>query len=151
MVEDIIAGSSRIKWLFVAARNSRFIYKGMALDAQRSCLARGIPPALPGAGAGQGVVPHRTILNEGIPVAIGTDNVPFSPFFSLWNSLAREARNGEIVGPGQVMQFEESLALLTREGAKLSFDERRKGMLSPGMLADFAVLDRDLLSTPPKR
>lgn len=32
MVEDIITGLSRIKWLFVIARNSSFTYKGRAVD-----------------------------------------------------------------------------------------------------------------------
>lgn len=36
MVEDIIAGLSRIKWLFVIARNSSFIYKGKAADVNRA-------------------------------------------------------------------------------------------------------------------
>ena len=35
MVEDIIAGLSRIKWLFVIARNSSFTYKGKAVDVKR--------------------------------------------------------------------------------------------------------------------
>ena len=35
MVEDIIAGLSRIKWLFVIARNSSFPYKGMSPDVKR--------------------------------------------------------------------------------------------------------------------
>jgi TolB-like protein len=35
MVEDIIAGLSRIKWLFVIASNSSFIYKEKAVDAKR--------------------------------------------------------------------------------------------------------------------
>jgi TolB-like protein/Tfp pilus assembly protein PilF len=35
MVEDIIAGLSRIKWLFVVARNSSFTYKGTAVDVKR--------------------------------------------------------------------------------------------------------------------
>ncbi len=35
MVEDIIAGLSRIKWLFVVARNSSFAYKGAAADVKR--------------------------------------------------------------------------------------------------------------------
>jgi TolB-like protein/tetratricopeptide (TPR) repeat protein len=35
MVEDIIAGLSRIKWLFVVARNSSFTYKGEAVDLKR--------------------------------------------------------------------------------------------------------------------
>ena len=35
MVEDIIAGLSRIKWLFVAARNSSFNYKGEGVDVKQ--------------------------------------------------------------------------------------------------------------------
>ncbi|WP_150768548.1 winged helix-turn-helix domain-containing tetratricopeptide repeat protein [Pseudomonas fluorescens] len=34
MVEDIIAALSRIRWLFVIARNSSFTYKGRAVDVQ---------------------------------------------------------------------------------------------------------------------
>ena len=35
MVEDIVAGLSRIKWLFVIARRSSFTYKGKDLDAKQ--------------------------------------------------------------------------------------------------------------------
>jgi TolB-like protein/class 3 adenylate cyclase len=35
IVEDIITGLSRIKWLFVIARNSSFIYKGKAVDVRQ--------------------------------------------------------------------------------------------------------------------
>jgi TolB-like protein len=35
IVEDIITGLSRIKWLFVIARNSSFIYKGQPIDVKR--------------------------------------------------------------------------------------------------------------------
>jgi adenylate cyclase len=34
MVEDIITGLSRIKWLFVIARNSTFVYKGRSIDVK---------------------------------------------------------------------------------------------------------------------
>jgi adenylate cyclase len=35
MVEDIVTGLSRIKWLFVIARNSSFVYKGKAVDVRQ--------------------------------------------------------------------------------------------------------------------
>nr|WP_237180120.1 amidohydrolase [Rhodoplanes sp. Z2-YC6860]AMN40685.1 metallo-dependent hydrolase [Rhodoplanes sp. Z2-YC6860] len=98
------------------------------------------------AGNAEFVTPHRTFLNEGIPNAIGTDNVPYSQFFPLWNVTTRQCRNGEVVGPGQRLTVAEALPLFTREGARLSFDDQ-KGTLRAGMLADFAVLDRDLMST----
>jgi TolB-like protein len=34
-IEDVISGLSRIKWLFVVARNSSFVYKGKAVDVRR--------------------------------------------------------------------------------------------------------------------
>ncbi len=36
MVEDIVTGLSRVKWLFVIARNSSFIYKGSAVDVRKA-------------------------------------------------------------------------------------------------------------------
>ena len=35
MVEDIITGLSRIRWLFVIARNSSFTYKGQVVEVKR--------------------------------------------------------------------------------------------------------------------
>ena len=35
IVEDIITGLSRIKWLYVVARNSTFVYKGRAVDGKQ--------------------------------------------------------------------------------------------------------------------
>ena len=35
MVEDVITGLSRIKWLFVIARNSSFVYKGKSIDVKQ--------------------------------------------------------------------------------------------------------------------
>src|SRR5438045_3523303 len=35
MVEEIITSLSRIRWLFVIARNSTFIYKGQAVDVKQ--------------------------------------------------------------------------------------------------------------------
>ena len=36
MVEEIITALSRIRWLFVIARNSSFTYKGQAVDGSKS-------------------------------------------------------------------------------------------------------------------
>src|SRR5262249_11548085 len=35
MVEEVITALSRIRWLFVIARNSTFTYKGQAIDVKR--------------------------------------------------------------------------------------------------------------------
>ena len=48
MVEDIITGLSRIKWLFVIARNSSFIYKGKAIDVRQAGRELGVRYVLEG-------------------------------------------------------------------------------------------------------
>jgi adenylate cyclase len=49
MVEEIITGLSRIKWLFVIARNSSFVYKGKAVDVRRVGRELGVRYVLEGA------------------------------------------------------------------------------------------------------
>src|SRR5450759_283723 len=48
MVEDIITGLSRIKWLFVIARNSSFTYKGRAVDVKQVSRELGVRYVLEG-------------------------------------------------------------------------------------------------------
>jgi TolB-like protein len=48
MVEDIITGLSRIKWLFVIARNSTFVYKGKAIDVKHAGRESGVRYVLEG-------------------------------------------------------------------------------------------------------
>jgi TolB-like protein/Tfp pilus assembly protein PilF len=48
MVEDIITGLSRIKWLFVIARNSSFAYKGKAVDVKQAGRELGVRYILEG-------------------------------------------------------------------------------------------------------
>jgi adenylate cyclase len=48
MVEDIITGLSRIKWLFVIARNSSFIFKGKAVDVRQAGRELGVRYVLEG-------------------------------------------------------------------------------------------------------
>ena len=48
MVEDIITGLSRIKWLFVIARNSSFVYKGRPVDVRQAGRELGVRYLLEG-------------------------------------------------------------------------------------------------------
>jgi TolB-like protein len=48
MVDDIITGLSRIKWLFVIARNSTFTYKGRAVDVKQAGRELGVRYVLEG-------------------------------------------------------------------------------------------------------
>jgi adenylate cyclase len=48
IVEDIITGLSRIKWLYVVARNSSFVYKGRAIDVKQAGRELGVRYVLEG-------------------------------------------------------------------------------------------------------
>ena len=52
--------------------------------------------------------------------------------------------------PEQKVTVEKALRACTYEGAFASFEEDRKGMLRVGMLADMALIDRDLTAIAPE-
>lgn len=102
--------------------------------------------------AGNGFVPQKLLLEAGIDVAAGSDNIPVSPFAAVWAAIARRERTtGRVIGPGQRIDRLQALATITRNGAFLSFEEDRKGTLAPGKWADLAVLSDDPLVVPEER
>ena len=93
------------------------------------------------------IVPLRTLIEAGVHVSLGTDNVPVTLFAPIWHSIARRSRYvGEPVAAGQGLSREQAIRAATIDGAYLTFDEHRKGSLEPGKLADVAVLDADPLT-----
>jgi adenylate cyclase len=67
MVEDIITALSRIRWLFVIARNSSFIYKGRSVDVKQVGRELGVRYVLEGSvrKAGNRVRICRRLCNSG--------------------------------------------------------------------------------------
>ena len=47
--------------------------------------------------------------------------------------------------------MDEAIAAYTTGSAFAEFEEKEKGKLAPGMLADFVVLDRDITAVAPER
>ena len=104
---------------------------------------------LDAADEGNGHVPQRLLIEAGLPLAVGSDNVPPSMFHAMWASLVRRERtSGRVIGPQQKLDRMQALATMTRNGAWLSFEEGEKGVLAPGYLADLAVLSDDPLTLP---
>jgi predicted amidohydrolase YtcJ len=115
------------------------------------CLWKGGKRYLDGPGGGDDVVPHRTLMELGIPTAAATDNIPYDPLFTLRVMAERAERTtGQVIGPRQRLSIEEGLRMLTVAGARLTFDEKVKGPLVPGMLADMAVLSEDPTTVEPQ-
>jgi predicted amidohydrolase YtcJ len=67
----------------------------------------------------------------------------------MWTTIVRQPRGSNApLHPEQSLTREQAIRLYTINNAFLTFEETRKGSLEPGKLADFIVIDRDILSCP---
>jgi predicted amidohydrolase YtcJ len=96
--------------------------------------------------------PWKLFLDDGIPLAFGTDYPvePITPFRGIYAAVTRKNEAGtKEYFPQQKLTIEQAIAAYTTGSAYAQFAERDKGTLAPGMLADFVVLDRDLIKVAP--
>lgn len=96
----------------------------------------------------------RSLLDEGATVAFGSDwfVAPPTPLEGIYAAVTRRTLDDTNPGgwvPRQKIGVEEALQAYTRGGAYGSFEEDIKGTLEPGKLADFVVIDKNLLEIPP--
>ncbi len=94
------------------------------------------------------------MLSWGVPLAFGTDYPvePVTPFRGLYAAVTRKSEDGEqVYFPEQRLSMDEAIAAYTTGSAFAEFEEKEKGKLAPGMLADFVVLDRDITAVAPER
>ena len=95
--------------------------------------------------------PAKSYIENGIVEAAGSDVpvTPLSPWWGIWAAVVRkEMESGQVLAPEERISVEQALMLYTRNGAYAGFEEDRKGTLESGKLADFIVVDRDVLSVP---
>ena len=122
--------------LAVTTHTNRYLFKEGALGQERA------------ESSGGRVVPLRSLLDAGIPVSLGTDNVPTSLLGPIRHVVDRTTRDGAVVDAEQAISRLEALRCATVGGAWLSFDETWRGRLAPGWAADLAMLTDDLLAVP---
>ena len=91
--------------------------------------------------------PVLDYLREGIPVAGGTDSqvCSYEQPLAVWADVTRETLRGTALGPQRGLSRLDSLALHTRAGSYLTFEEADKGTIDVGKYADFAVLSANPL------
>jgi predicted amidohydrolase YtcJ len=109
----------------------------------------------------KGAYAFKTLQENGCTLSFGSDwpgtnasYYPVNPFFGLYAAVTRQTLTGEPAEgwfPEQRVSLEEALKAYTYGSAFGAFEETIKGTISPGKLADFAVLDTDLFSTSPDR
>ena len=89
-------------------------------------------------------------LNKDVTLAFGTDYPvePVTPFRGLYAAVTRKSEDGkQEYFPEQKITMDQAIAAYTTGAAFAEFEEKEKGKLAPGMLADFVVLDRDVTAT----
>ena len=92
----------------------------------------------------------RAFIDAGVVVNNGTD-VPvedINPLAGFYASVVRKTADGDDFFPAQRMTRAEALRSYTVNNAFAAFEERWKGSIETGKLADIAVLDRDILQVP---
>jgi hypothetical protein len=95
---------------------------------------------------GDKAVPLRDLLDAGVPVALGTDGVPCSMLWTMWEALARwdgdaQRRLGE-----SRLTREEALRMVMQSGHLLTWSEDSRGSIETGKDADLVVLDDNPLT-----
>lgn len=102
--------------------------------------------------------PLKSYLDAGVMIIGGSDHMighdknsavnPYNPFMGMWTSVTRLTTAGTAVRPEQKIGREEALKSYTINGAYMTRDEKIKGSIEPGKLADMVVIDRDYLTCP---
>lgn len=96
----------------------------------------------------------RTMLDHHIPLAFGTDYPveSINPMRALYSAVTRQNVEGtKSFHPEQRISIAEAIYAYTQGSAYAEFRERRQGRLEPGFLADFVVLDHDLMHSSPQQ
>src|SRR5947209_3423405 len=96
----------------------------------------------------------RTLLNSGVRLAFGTDwsVAPLSPVWGIYAAVTRATLDGKTPGgwvPEQKLTVAESVEAYTMGSAYAEFQEKEKGSITPGKLADFVILSDDIFKIPP--
>jgi predicted amidohydrolase YtcJ len=102
----------------------------------------------------KGAYAWASLLKTGAVIAAGSDFPVEShnPFLGLYAAVTRQDDHSQPPGgwhPEQRMTREEALRAYTLGAAYAAFEEKDKGSLQPGKLADFIVIDRDVMTCEP--
>lgn len=94
----------------------------------------------------------RQLVDSGIPLAMSTDAYrasTFNPWVGIsWMVSGKSVSGSEVLAENNRLSRAEALKLFTTGPAWFMNAEAEMGMIAPGNLADFALLDRDYLAVP---
>ena len=92
--------------------------------------------------------PLRTMLDRGITVGGGADSpiTWHNPWVGIYAAATRKTEGGRILGEKERITVEEALRCYTLGSAAILEKEEIRGSIEVGKLADFTVIDRDILA-----
>jgi len=101
----------------------------------------------------RGTYAFRSLLDSGATLAFGSDwpVAPMIPLQGIWAAVTRQTLDGKHPDgwvPEQKISVEEAVRAFTVGSAYASFEERIKGSIEPGKVADMVVVSDDILSIP---
>lgn len=96
----------------------------------------------------------KSLFDSGAKVAFGSDwfvapPIPLEGIYAAVTRRTLDGKNPEGWVPEQKITVEQALTAYTINAAYASFDEKIKGSLEPGKLADFVIIDKDLTKINP--
>jgi predicted amidohydrolase YtcJ len=96
----------------------------------------------------------RTFLNHGVHLAFGTDwdVAPLNPLLTIYAAVTRATLDGKNPNgwfPEQKLTVSEAVEAYTAGSAYAEFQDKDKGSLVPGKLADMVLLSDDIFSIDP--
>ena len=103
----------------------------------------------------KGAYAWRSILKTGAHLPISSDfpGETMNPFYGIYSAITRQDPQGNPPGgwyPEQRLTLDEALRGYTIEGAYAEFEEKDKGSIETGKLADLTVMSEDITNLPPK-
>ena len=102
----------------------------------------------------KGAYAWQSLTESGAPIAAGSDFPvePHEPLLGFYAAVTRQNADGYPEGgwmPDERLTRQQALRAFTINAAHAAFEEDRKGTLEPGKLADFVVLDTDIMTCEP--
>ncbi len=88
---------------------------------------------------------HKSFLDAGIAVPGASDYGPgpFEPLMAIQSMVTRTDYRGKVWGASQKITIDQALRVATINGAYPSYEEKIKGSITAGKLADFVILEKD--------
>ncbi|UCH02572.1 MAG: amidohydrolase [Candidatus Bathyarchaeota archaeon] len=96
---------------------------------------------------------YKTLLNSGFMPpgnsdCAGAEPESINPLFGIWCAVTRKTFNGNILCLEEKISVKEAIRMYTIYAAYAGFEEKLKGSIEPGKLADLIVLSHDILTVP---